>query len=73
MRVLLVDDEQPVVEGLERMLFAKAPDWEVDVATSGAEALELLDDDEYDAIVTDMRMPEMDGAELLREVHLAHP
>ena len=68
-RVLFVDDEPFVLEGLMRSLFDFDEEFDCDVATSGPRALELIDEDgPYDVIVSDMRMPGMDGAELLSRV-----
>ncbi len=72
-RVLFVDDEPRVLEGLERMLFDVDTDWETSFVTSGHEALALLDRERFDVVVSDMRMPKMDGATLLSEVHARHP
>src|SRR5690349_382128 len=69
MRVLFVDDEPRVLEALQRMLGDANSSWEVTTASSGPEALGVLADSRFDAIVTDMRMPGMDGAQLLAQVH----
>ncbi len=71
MRVLFVDDEPRVLEGLRRMLSAGT--WTIDTATSGTDALEILEKARFDVIVTDMRMPGMDGAQLLGHVHERWP
>jgi len=47
--------------------------YEVATAESGAVALELLDTARFDAIVSDLRMPDMDGAALWREILVRHP
>lgn len=73
MRVLFVDDDPLVLQGLRRLLRTTRTDWSHDYATSGVEALELLEQEPFDVIVTDMRMPGMDGAELLTEVMRRHP
>ncbi len=73
MTVLFVDDEPQVLRALERMLDAADVEWEAEFAESGFAALELMQSDDYEAIVTDMRMPRMDGAELLRKVSEHHP
>lgn len=73
MRVLFVDDELRILEGIERMLFHLADEWDITCVESGAAALKELEEDPYDVIVTDMRMPEMDGATLLTEVHKRFP
>jgi HD-like signal output (HDOD) protein len=73
MKVLFVDDEPRVLEALKRMLCEVAADWDVHTAQSGAEALQMLSSAPFDVIVTDMRMPGMDGAALLAEVHAKYP
>jgi HD-like signal output (HDOD) protein/CheY-like chemotaxis protein len=72
-RILFVDDEPRVLAGLERMLFALGDLWEMEFVESGAEALEVLEQQAVDVIVTDMRMPGMDGATLLTEVQKRAP
>lgn len=72
-RVLFVDDEPKVLEALERMLRPQRGEWEMVFAASGAEALQLLETRPFDVIVTDMRMPEMDGAQLLEQVQKRFP
>jgi HD-like signal output (HDOD) protein/CheY-like chemotaxis protein len=73
MRILFVDDEPRVLESLERYLFDSAQDWVIATATSGTQALDLLASDAFDVVVTDMRMPGMDGAQLLAYVHERWP
>lgn len=68
MRLMFVDDDECVLGGIERMLFMCDRDWDTEFATSGAEALAMLDDDPVDVVVSDMRMPMMDGAQFLRTV-----
>jgi HD-like signal output (HDOD) protein len=66
MRILFVDAEVRVLEGLERSLqLLVDDDWELEFVGSGAEALARVEAQEFDALVTDMRMPDIDGAELL--------
>ncbi|MEO8553678.1 MAG: HDOD domain-containing protein [Kofleriaceae bacterium] len=72
-KLLFVDDEPMILRGL-RSVFRKERDvWDMAFATSGAEALELLAAAPFDVIVTDMRMPEMDGAQLLAIVQERWP
>ena len=73
MRILFVDDEPRISEGIERMFFHLADEWDITCVDSGPAALQELEDDPYDVIVTDMRMPEMDGAVLLAEVQKRAP
>ena len=72
-RILFVDDEPLVLKGLQRMLRGMRKDWEMYFIDSGRKALTILDKFHFDAVVTDMRMPEMDGAQLLNEVMRSHP
>lgn len=72
-RILFVDDETHVLRGLGRLLIEWEDQWDVIFATSGAEALEELRRQPADVVVSDMRMPGMDGAELLNEVRRHYP
>ena len=55
------------------MLEAETDDWEVETAESGEAALRLLLEEDIDVVVSDMRMPGMDGARLLDEISVRHP
>jgi HD-like signal output (HDOD) protein len=72
-RVLFVDDEQKVLDGLRRMLRRKRNEWDMVFVSSAREALGVMDQEPFRVIVSDMRMPEMDGAQLLWEVRKRHP
>lgn len=72
-RILFVDDEPAILEGLENRLRRLRGRWTMHFAQSGPEALELLDSLSFDVIVSDMRMPDMDGAALLDAVRQRHP
>lgn len=72
-RVLFVDDEPRILEGLRRMLRSQRKVWDMEFVTSGPEALEALKTGPFDVLVTDMLMPGMDGANLLKEVQLQCP
>jgi HD-like signal output (HDOD) protein len=72
-RVLFVDDEPNVLSGLQRMLRVCRNHWDMEFAPSGSAALATLASSTVDVVVTDMRMPEMDGAQLLDEVRQRHP
>ncbi len=71
--VLFVDDEPNVLMGLKRLLRPLREGWEFHFATSGKEALEIMDRVAFDAVVSDMRMPGMDGPEFLTRVMRHHP
>ncbi len=68
LRVLFVDDEPRVLAALQRMLQGRRPGWALRFAGGGAQALDLLADQPVDVVVSDLRMPGMDGAELLAAV-----
>lgn len=72
-RLLFVDDEPLVLQGLQRMLRPMRNEWEMEFVTSGAAALERMAQTPFDVVVADMRMPGMNGAELLNEVMKRHP
>lgn len=73
MRILFVDDEPRVLEALERSLFELPPEWEVECLPGATQALARLAEQEFDVVVSDMRMPGMSGAELLRQISIDHP
>ncbi len=72
-RILFVDDEVNVLEGLRRMLRRQRHEWDTVFVASGAEALGQLAAAPFDVVVTDMQMPGMNGAELLEKVMAKHP
>lgn len=72
-RILFVDDEPNVLEGLRRMLRHQRNIWEVTFATSGDEALAFLTEHPAHVIVSDLRMPGMDGLTLLDAVRDTAP
>lgn len=67
-RTLFVDDEVDVLEGLENRLRRLRRSWKMSFAVGGEAALKELEKDPYDVIVSDMRMPGIDGAALLEQV-----
>lgn len=71
-RVLFVDDEPHILSGLRRMLRGKT-DWELTFADSGVQALAQLATQPVDVVVSDMRMPGMDGGELLSHMRRLYP
>lgn len=71
--VLFVDDEANVLRGLRRMLRDMRHEWHMEFAEGGKDALVRLDERVFDVVVSDMRMPGMDGAELLAEVKRRSP
>jgi DNA-binding response OmpR family regulator len=71
MKVLLVDDEQEFVETLADRLQMR--DLEPTIAYDGEQALSAVEDEEPDVIVLDLKMPGIDGIEVLRRLKKAYP
>ncbi|MCB9898096.1 MAG: response regulator [Planctomycetes bacterium] len=67
-RVLFVDDDTRVLSGLRRQLHDRREAWEMVFAPGGPEALALVGAETFDAVVTDMKMPVIDGAKVLVQV-----
>jgi putative nucleotidyltransferase with HDIG domain len=72
-RILFVDDEPMVLRGLQRTLRKMRDVWDMAFASSAQEALAILDNNPMDVIISDMKMPEMDGTQLLAQVKQRHP
>ncbi|NNK99596.1 MAG: sigma-54-dependent Fis family transcriptional regulator [Xanthomonadales bacterium] len=70
-RILLVDDEEIVLRSCQRIL--AGDDYEIDTARDGLEALGLINRNHYDMLILDIKMPKMDGIEVLRRVKEAKP
>jgi HD-like signal output (HDOD) protein/CheY-like chemotaxis protein len=71
--ILFVDDEPNILEGLQRMLFPFQREWHMAFASGGQGALDVLQKEHFDVVVSDMRMPGMDGAELLERIKEEYP
>ena len=67
-RILFVDDEEKILQGLKRLLYGMRDQWEMLFTTSAEEALEMLSREPADVVVSDCRMPGMDGRDFLSEV-----
>ena len=72
-KILIVDDEQFVIMGLQRAIKVNAPDLDVTFTESAMESLEILSRESFDVVVSDMFMPEMNGMELLTIVKEKYP
>src|SRR3990170_4240738 len=71
--VLIVDDDRALLQALPEALRIRMAGLTVDTADSGAAALDQITARDYDAIVTDIKMPGMDGLELLAEIRTHRP
>jgi DNA-binding NtrC family response regulator len=71
LRILVVDDDWPMARTLTDVLKLKG--YEAEAAYSGAEALERIEGDPFDCVLTDIKMPEVNGVDLLRAVRALRP
>lgn len=71
--ILFVDDEPKILKGLRRMLYPLREEWNMLFVESGAEALETLHRTRVDVLISDMRMPQMNGVQLLQVVKQQNP
>jgi len=67
-RILFVDDEPNVLDGIRRRLRPYRSEWHVCFASSVSAALEAMEGEEFDAVVTDIDMPGRNGFDLLRRI-----
>ncbi|MCL4536434.1 MAG: sigma-54 dependent transcriptional regulator, partial [Nitrospirae bacterium] len=70
-KILVVDDQKTVCYSLHR--FLQSEGYNVHTATSGEDALSVLNDVKPDLVIMDVRMPEMDGLEVLKKIKESHP
>lgn len=73
MRIMFVDDEPNILSGLRRILRPQRKQWDMLFEESAATGLDALAEQPCDVIVSDMKMPGMDGAEFLSHVKAEYP
>ncbi|MCH6258102.1 response regulator [Puniceicoccaceae bacterium K14] len=71
--ILFVDDEPFILSSISRMMRKERKRWNADYANGGEEALEKIRSETYDLLVTDMKMPVVDGMEVLRTAEELYP
>lgn len=72
-RILFVDDELNVLRSLERMFYSMRQTWDMQFTNDPRQALEILANTHFDVVISDMRMPGMNGNRFLTEVMRRHP
>ena len=70
-KVLLVDDEEEFVETLAERMRSRGMD--VSTSNSGADALQLVDEEDFDVVVLDLKMPGIDGLDALKRIKHRRP
>jgi signal transduction histidine kinase len=71
--ILIVDDDPALLQALPHTVSLRLPEAKVDTSNSAQRALELIRAHDYDTIVSDIKMPGMDGLELLAKIHELRP
>jgi DNA-binding NtrC family response regulator len=69
--LLIVDDESDIRNSLSRRYLLKG--YTVDTARNGREALDLLEQRSFQVVISDIKMPEIDGIELLHRIRIEYP
>jgi PAS domain S-box-containing protein len=72
-RILIVDDDTALLEALPRALRLRLDGIQIDTSDNAAEALDRIRETDYDAVVSDIKMPGLDGLEVLREIKKLRP
>lgn len=72
-RILFVDDESKILDGIRRMLHADRKRWDMQFAVGGDAALQACEAATFDVVISDMKMPGMDGATLLTHIRDRFP
>jgi len=71
--ILVIDDDQAMLQAASQMLSLRMPETKADLCDNVQDALELIDAHDYDVIVSDIKMPGMDGIMLLAKVQERRP
>lgn len=72
-RLLIVDDERLEREGVKYLLSQEKKEWRIYEASNGKDALQILREEEIDLLLTDIKMPHMDGLELTSKAKELYP
>lgn len=73
LKALFVDDDEHILASLKAMLHSRRKEWTCRFAPDPLQGLRMIEEDDYDVVLADMRMPFMDGADFLEQVEVIHP
>ena len=72
-RILFVDDEEYILKGLEILLFKQRHAWDMHFIQGGQQALDAFLEDPFDLVISDVRMPGLDGIQLVKRLKSTAP
>ena len=72
-RILFVDDDLTLLDGIDRTLIEHDDDWKMEFVTSGEDALKLMGNKEFDIVVSGLILPGISGSELLKKIRALYP
>src|SRR5690348_1892308 len=73
LHVLLIDDDHRFLGALCEVIAADLPELSIATVDSGEAAMNLIDEHDYDAIVSDIRLPDMDGLMVMERIQVRRP
>jgi len=71
--ILFIDDDPMLLQATKRSAMFSCPEWEATFECSSKKAMRLIESTNFDVVVTDMRMPEVSGAEILNHAQALSP
>lgn len=72
-KILIIEDESAIRRVLKKIISEESKDYQVDEAADGLIGLDMIKKQDYDLIMSDIKMPKMDGVEVLQKVKVSHP
>lgn len=72
-KILIIEDEAAIRRVLKKIISEESKDYQVDEAADGLIGLDMIKKQDYDLIMSDIKMPKMDGVEVLQKVKVSHP
>jgi DNA-binding response OmpR family regulator len=73
MKLMLIEDDETTVESIKLCLEIYEPSSTVTATSKGKEAIQLLKENNYDAVLIDLGLPDIDGIEVIEQMRIFHP